>query len=247
MSGHSKWSTIKRQKGAADAKRGQLFTKISNAITIAVRESGGSTDPENNFKLRLAIDKARAANMPKENIDRAITRAVGKQGLSLETSIYEGFAPGKVAVIVQTVSDNKQRTVSEIKNVFEKGGGILATPGSVSYLFSIKGELSVQKKEKNFDEIFTLALDCGVEDIEEEDDRVVMYCENTALSFVKKSLEEKGLSVETAEIIYKPNSLITISNKDMQNKIIQFLEKVEDLDDVQKVYTNADFIIENVS
>src|SRR5436190_1731716 len=146
MSGHSKWATIKRQKGANDIKRGQLFTKLSKAITIAVRQGGGVGDPDSNFRLRLAVEAARTANMPKENIERAIARASGKQDNDLEEGLYEGFGPGGFSVIVESLSDNKQRTVSEVKNVFEKNGGNIGSQGSVQYQFDKKGMITVDKK-----------------------------------------------------------------------------------------------------
>lgn len=242
MSGHSKWSTIKRQKGAADAKRGQLFTKLSNAITIAVRDGGGVTDINSNFKLRLAYDRARESNMPKENIERAIGRAKARQGDGLEEIIYEGFAPGGVAVIILTVTDNKQRTFSELKSLFEKNGGTLGTPGSVSYLFTQKGEVVVKKDGKSFDDIFSVVEEAQVTDIEEENGSFILYCDSTSFSSVKKILDEKGIVVESSELIYKPTSFVSVDNKVTQDKIMNLLEKVEEMDDVQKVFTNVDFV-----
>lgn len=241
MSGHSKWATIKRQKGANDAKRGQLFTKLSNAITIAVREGAGITDPNSNFKLRLAIDKARDANMPKGNIERSIDRALGSGVDSLIEVTYEGFAPGGIAVIVQAVTDNKARTVSEIKNIFEKQGGSMGGPGSVSYLFTQKGELVVPKNGKSSDELLSIALDNGVEDMDDEEKHVTFYTTPHNLSEVKRGLENSGLSVTSAELVYKPISYATISDKTIEGKVLTLLEKMEDQQDVQKVFTNVEF------
>lgn len=242
MSGHSKWATIKRQKGANDAKRGQLFTKLAMAITIAVKEGAGNTDPNFNFKLRLAIDKARAANMPKENIERAIDRAKGTGAGDLSEVMYEGFAPGGVAVIVQAVTDNKMRTVSEIKNLFEKNGGAFGSVGSVSYLFTQKGELITKKNGKSFDDYLSVALETGVEDVEENDDQVIFYTRPTDLFEAKKNLEAQGLSLISSEIVYEPNTYIDITQPATREKIISFLEKIEDQDDVQKVFSNANFV-----
>src|SRR3989338_6327686 len=189
MSGHSKWSTIKSQKGAADIKRGNLFTKLSNAIVVAVRQSGGIADPESNFKLRLAQDRARAANMPKENIQRAIDRAKSASGKMVEELLYEGFGPGGVAMMVEAVTDNKQRTVSEIKNVFEKNGGSLGNPGSVSYLFKKKGIVVVSKNGASSDELLSKGIEAGVEDMEEEFERVIYYIDPQNFSQAKTTLE----------------------------------------------------------
>lgn len=237
MSGHSKWSTIKRQKGAADIKRGNLFTKLSNAITVAIRQGGGTVDPESNFKLRLAIDRARASNMPKENIQRAIDRAKGGAGFDVEELLYEGFGPGGVALMVETVTDNKQRTVSEVKNVLDKNGGVLANQGSVSYLFKKKGVVVVNKNGMSSDELLSKGIDANVEDMEEDPDRAIYYIDPQVFSNSKKSLEEQGLSIISAEIIYEPVSFAEQS-QGVQDKTLSLIEKLEELDDVQKVYTN---------
>ncbi len=243
MSGHSKWSTIKRQKGAADQKRGQAFSKLSNAITIAVKQGGGITDPESNFKLRLAVDKAKAANMPKDNIDRAIAKGAGAgDGIVLEEVVYEGFAPGGVAIIVEAVTDKNQRTVAEVKNIFDKNGGSFGNPGSVAYLFSHMGELVVQKNGKSMDEILNIALELGAEDVEEEGESVVISTSVTDFQAVKKGIESAGLVIENAEIVYKPNTTIEVSDTQVQNRVMNLLEKLEEHDDVQSVYSNADFV-----
>lgn len=238
MSGHSKWATIKRQKGAADIKKGQAFTKIGNAITIAVKESGGVTDPEGNFRLRLAIEKAREANMPKENIERAIANAIGGGERGIEEVVYEGFAKGGVSVIVEAVSDNPQRTTSEIKNIFESEGARLGQPGSVAYQFTNKGRIIIKKDGKSYSEIFDLAAENGAEDIEEVGDDVFIYTSLSDLSKVRGKLLEKGLSVIAVESIRRPIQTISIQDEKERGRIIHFLHKLEDLDDVQKVYSN---------
>lgn len=240
MSGHSKWATIKRQKGVNDTKRGQVFTKLSAAISIAVREGGGVLDPASNFKLRLAIDAARSANMPKENIERAIKRATGKQEGQLEGAIYEGFGPGGVSVIVQAATDNKQRTISEIKSTFDKNGGSLGVPGAVSYQFSQKGLITLEKNKKNLDEFLLIAAEAGAEDVEEAGDEVMIYTQLEDLNKIREVLQKQNLSIKNAEFIWKPLTLVKITDPEKLNKIISLLEKLEDLTDVQKVYANFD-------
>jgi YebC/PmpR family DNA-binding regulatory protein len=238
MSGHSKWSTIKRQKGANDAKRGLAFTKLSSAITMAVRQGGGITDPNGNFRLRLAIDAARAQNMPKDTIERAIERGSGKNATEMFDVVYEGFGPGGFSVIVEAITDNKQRTTPEIKSIFDKAGGTLGVPGSVNYQFAQRGQITIAKNGKTLDDIFIIAADHGAEDVEEDEQEVIVYTLPEDLSKVRKGIEESGLTITGAEIGYNP-----IVNKDLQDqseadKAIAFLEKLEDHDDVQKVYAN---------
>jgi len=242
MSGHSKWATIKRQKGVTDTKRGQLFTKLSNAITIAVREGGGVGDPASNFKLRMIIDKARAVNMPKDNIQRAIDRASGTGGSALTEAVYEGFAPGGIAVMVSAVTDNKMRTVAEVKNIFEKSGGGFGSSGSVAYLFDQKGELTVPLSGKSSDDIMMIALDANIDDIEEDEGIVYMYVASTDLARAKNDLEKAGLTIDNAELVFKPKTSMELPDTATQEKVMDFLERVEDLSDVQKVFTNAHFV-----
>lgn len=239
MSGHSKWAQIKRQKGVADIKRGQIFTKLAKAVTIAVRDGGGIADPNQNFKLRLVIDKARAVNMPKENIERAIEKGKGGgKGEELYEVIYEGFAPGGIALIVEATTDNKLRTNSEVKNVIEKSGGTLGVPGSVSYQFQTKGLVNV-KKNKDLDEIFLIAADAGAEDIEEAGDEVLIYTKPEELGSVRNALSNK-LELVNAELTRKPTITIGIEDKNKAEKIIGLIEKLENMDDVQRVYANFD-------
>lgn len=244
MSGHSKWATIKRQKGANDAKRGQLFTKLSKAITIAVRQGGGSDDPGSNFRLRLAIEAARAANMPKDNIERAIQKAGGKQEDDLAEAVYEGFGPGGFSVVVETLTDNKLRTVSEVKNVFNKNGGSMGAQGSVMYQFEKNGVITVAKDGKTLDEIFLIAADSEVEDIEEAGEEVLLYTKAENVATIKDELATNGLSVKTFELLLRPVVINTISDKASAEKALSFVDKLESLDDVQRVYANFDIPME---
>lgn len=238
MSGHSKWATIKRAKGAADLKRGLTFTKISNAITVAVKASGGITDPNSNFKLRLAVDAARAANMPKDNIERAIQKAVGKEGAELQEVIYEGFAPEGVSVIIEAATDNVMRTTSEIKSIFNKEGGNFGQPGSVAYLFSQKGRIVVNKNGKSIDELFEIAVESGAEDIEEFQDKAIITTSYSDLSSIRERLIAKGINPEEIEAVRKPLIPIIISDSEKLERVVRFLSRLEGLDDVQKVYSN---------
>lgn len=237
MSGHSKWATIKRAKGAADLKRGLTFTKISNAITIAVKRGGKITNPDQNFKLRLAIEAAKEANMPKENIERAIQRAVAKEEGEVTEAVYEGFAPFGISVIVEAITDNSLRTTSEIKSLFSKEGGTFGQPGSVAYQFETKGKINIKKNGKKLDDIFTLAADVGAEDIE-EDEEFIVYTESSKLFKVRDSFLAKGIQVSGAQLVRKPTVLMPIADKENYEKVIAFLYKLEELDDVQKVYSN---------
>jgi YebC/PmpR family DNA-binding regulatory protein len=235
MSGHSKWATIKRQKGAVDIKRGQQFTKLANAIIIAVKQGGGS-DPSSNFKLRLAIDKARSFNMPKENIERSIAKAKGTiDSGNLSEALYEGFAPGGAALIIEVVTDNKQRTVSEVKNVLDKNGGSLASQGAVSYLFRRLGEIAIPASGKSSDEILDVAIELDSNDYIEEEGDVIFYVDPSALYSSKKLLENKGFVVSSAEIVFKPTT-IPETNEDVKQKVQSLIEKLEELSDVQNVY-----------
>lgn len=240
MSGHSKWAQIKRQKGAADIKRGQVFTKLSNAISLAVRHGEGITDPAQNFKLRLVIEKARSVNMPKATIDRAIEKgAGGAKGEGLEEATYEGFGPGGVAIIAEAVTDNKIRTLHTVKNVFEKNGGTLGSVGSVSYQFELKGQIIVRKDAKSLDEIFLVAADAGAQDVEEAGDEVLVYTKPEELVLVKERLESK-LRVTDAQLFRKPVVTVSVADRDTVSRLLSFLDKLEHVDDIQKVYANFD-------
>ena len=238
MSGHSKWSQIKRQKGKTDVKKGLTFTKLANAIIVAVKQGGGITDPSQNFKLRLAIDAARSSNMPRENIERSIQRAVKKEEGDIEEVIYEGFAPGGISVIIEAATDNSQRTTSEIKNLFSKMGGSFGQPGSVAYQFRSFGKITVLKNENTFDEIFSAAVENGAEDVEEENDSVLVYTKVSDLSSLRDKLLEAGCKIVHAGLIRKPAMTIELSDLGKLSKIKNFLDKITNLDDVQNVYSN---------
>lgn len=239
MSGHSKWAQIKRQKGAADVKRGLTFTKLSNAITIAVRQGGGIGDPDQNFRLRLTVEKARSENMPKENIERAINRALDKQAGDFTEAVYEGFGPDGSAIVVEAATDNKMRTSSEIKNVFEKNGGTFGQPGSVSYMFTTKGQILISDLAgKTMDEIFLTAADAGAQDVNEADGEVVVFTQPEDLKLIREALISLGVSISDASIAKKPTMPLEVS-EEAYERINAFVGKLEDLDDVQKVYTNV--------
>lgn len=240
MSGHSKWSQIKRQKGVADQKRGQAFTKLANAITIAVRAGGGITDPNSNFKLRLAIEKAKALNMPKENIQRALRRAQGELGRELEEVIYEGFGPSGVAILIEAATDNRQRTAQEIKNIFENSGGSLAGPGATAYLFQNVGMISVEKGTKTADEIMEKAIEAGAEDLEEAGEEMLIYTKPEDLHRVQENLKTSGLVVKEAELAFKPNSTIPVRDAESAQKILNLLAKLEENEAIQRVFANFD-------
>jgi YebC/PmpR family DNA-binding regulatory protein len=237
MSGHSKWSTIKRQKGAADVKRGATFTKISNAITIAVKQGGGIGDPNQNPRLRLAIEMARAANMPKDNIERAIARATAKGAGELTEVTYEGFAPGGVSVMVEAVTDNTNRTTSEIKSLFNKSGASFAQPGAVSYQFQQTGEITVIKNGHAIDDIFMTAAELGANDIEDRGEEAGIYTDVSNMASIKAGLEQAGFQISSAEVSRKPINTIGVPEGE-KDRIVNFLSLLEDLDDVQKVYSN---------
>jgi YebC/PmpR family DNA-binding regulatory protein len=238
MSGHSKWSQIKRQKGVADIKKGKTFTKLANAIIIAVKQGGGITDPNQNFRLRLAIDAAKTVNMPKENIERAIKRAAGREMGDLHEVIYEGFAPGGVAVMIEVATDNPARTSSEIKSLFTKAGASFGQPGSVAYQFKHVGQVVVEKNDKTTDEILSIALDAGAEDMEDVQNEVFIYTSISNLEKLKEELLNKNLKIVEAGLVRLPISPTDVLDAEKQSKIIDFLNAIEELEDVQKVYSS---------
>ena len=239
MSGHSKWSTIKRKKGAADAKRGALFGKLSKAITIAAREGGG--DAEMNPALALAVQKAKDGNMPNDNIQRAIDKGTGAgaDAAAIERITYEGYAPGGVAVLVEVLTDNRNRAASDVRYVFSKNGGKLGTSGSVSYLFERKGVILVPIDAVDEDELMELALEAGAEDVEvsESDYRVVTAPEDFAA--VRGALEEAGVALENAEITMQPQNSIDL-DASTAKQTLRLIDALEENDDVQEVYANFD-------
>lgn len=234
MSGHSKWAQIKHKKGAADAKRGVLFTKLGHAITIAARHGGG--DPDMNFSLRLAMDRAKTANMPKENIERAIKRGLGTlDGVTLEEVHYEGFLPGKAAIIIECLTDSKNRTFSEIKHLVEQHGGVLSGPGSVMWLFEKKGVIEIQGKK---DEEFELqTIDAGAEDLEERADKIFVFTKPENLKKVKEHLEKMNATIETADVEFVAKEKIEV-NDEIGEKIQKTFEALDEHDDVSNYYTN---------
>jgi len=238
MSGHSKWSQIKRQKGAADVKRGVVFTKMAKEILLAAKEGGG--DPEANFRLRLAIERARGVNMPRENIQRAIEKATGGgEAVTLESILYEGHAPGGVAVMAEAATDNRNRTVSEIRSTFSRHGGKLGESGSVQWLFEQKGVIEIDSKGKDADQLTLAAIDAGAEDVEAESDLVTVYTTPGAFERVKRALEAAGVKTASAELSMRPTTTVRVEG-DQARKVIALVEALEELDDVQKVHANFD-------
>lgn len=239
MSGHSKWSTIKRQKGANDKARGQRFTKLGNSITIAVRE-GGSGDIDSNIRLRFAVETAKQANMPKDIIQRAIERGSGviKGGAQLESVVYEGFASGGVAVLVEAVTDNKQRTAAIVKNTFSTKGGTLSGVGSVSYLFEKVGILVVLGNSSQT-EILELAIEAQAQDFETDSESVVIYTHPQDLHRIKDFMEKKGLNIVDAEMSFRPITNVEVKDSASSELIIKLLEALDELDEVVKVHANV--------
>lgn len=237
MSGHSKWSKVKHQKATTDVVKSAAFTKATHAIMIAVKEGGGITDPDSNFHLRLAMEKARAVNMPKENIERAIAKAAGEGASAIEQIMYEGYAPGGVALMIEAATDNRQRTVSQIKNTLERAGGTLASPGAVAFQFQKRGVLTVPVANLPYDAILTAAADAGADDVVETSDVYEVYTGPTALFHVKKIMEEKGMRIDNAVLIMHPAMTVAVS-VEQGAKIDDLIGELEDLEDVHTVYTN---------
>lgn len=238
MSGHSKWATTKHKKAATDAKRGKIFTKIGKEIAVAAKLGGG--DPGGNPRLRTAIAKAKAVSLPAENIKRAIQKGTGElPGVSYEEIIYEGYGPGGVAVIVEVLTDNRNRTVSEIRNIFSKAGGNMGEAGCVSWMFHKKGYLVVKREKVDEDKLMTQALDAGAEDMQTEDDNFVITTALTDFEKVKKSLEDAGVVLEVAEITMIPQTYVKLDGKEA-HQMLRLVEALEDNDDVQNVYANFD-------
>lgn len=234
MSGHSKWSTIKREKGAKDAKRGAVFTKIGNQIAIAARSG---VDPTMNSALALAIEKAKQANMPAANIQRAIDRVADKNAAQLEEATYEGMGPGGVGIIIETATDNKNRTFPEVRNALTKNGGRIADAGSVMFQFTRKGVIVVT--ETGEDALLTI-LDAGAEDAVEEEGETIVYTDQKDLAKVRTAIVDAGLTVTSAELQYVPNHSVEISDTETAEKVMKLLDALDDLDDVTNVHANAD-------
>lgn len=238
MSGHSKWSTIKREKGAKDAKRGAVFTKIGNQIAIAARSG---IDPTMNSALALAIERAKQANMPNNNIQRAIDRVADKNAAVMEEATYEGYGPGGIGIIVETATDNKNRTYPEVRSAFTKNGGSMAEPGSVAFQFTRKGVIRVAATGE--DALLTV-LDAGAEDAAEEDGEIIVYTEQKELAKVRSALIAAGLNVKEAELQYVPNNPVEIDDAEVARKALKVLDALDDLDDVINVHTNADITVD---
>ena len=239
MSGHSKWSTIKRQKGVTDAKRGALFTKVAREISVAARQGGG--DPDANYRLRLAVEKARSVNMPSDNIKRTIDKATGGgEADQFEEIVYEGYGPGGVAVLVEAATDNRNRTAAEVRSIFTKTGGQLAGSGAVAWQFEPRGLIAVARDGSvDVDEVALAAIDAGAEDVETDDDTIEIYTSPSDLEAVRKALEGAGVPVESAENTMVAKQTVELdSNKARQ--ALRLVEMLEDLDDVQRVTANFD-------
>jgi len=238
MSGHSKWATTHRQKAIVDAKRGAIFTKLGNQIAIAAR---GGTDPALNSSLAMAIEKAKADNMPSANIQRAIDRVADKNAAALEEITYEGYGPGGVGIIIETATDNRNRTLPEVKTALVKNGGRIADAGSVAFQFTRKGVITV---EGTGEELLLQVLDAGAEDAVEEDGEIIVYTELKDLASVRNQLVEQGLKVKDAELRYIANTPVEIADSETAQKLMKVVDALDDLDDVVNVHTNADITAE---
>src|SRR5689334_10455993 len=237
MSGHSHWATIKHKKGAVDAKRGKLWSKLSRAIIIAAKHGGG--DPTMNLKLRYAIDKAREVSMPKDNIERAIKRGTGEvEGQQFEELTYEGYGPGGVAVLVDVLTDNRNRTMGEVRKIFERAGGKMGSSGNVAFLFERKGMILVDGQGVDEDTLMGLALDAGAEDLRRNGNHYEITTDPTSFAPVRAALEKAGLKIESAEVAQVPKAAVDV-DEETGKKVSRLMEALDDHDDVQNVYTNA--------
>ncbi|MDA8216919.1 MAG: YebC/PmpR family DNA-binding transcriptional regulator [Dehalococcoidales bacterium] len=242
MSGHSKWAQIKRQKGVADTKRGQLFTKLGRELSVAAREGG--PDPDLNARLRLAVQKARESNMPMDNIERAIKKGSEKgDGANLEEIVYEGYGPSGAALFVEALSDNRNRSVAEIRNVFTRAGGSLGESGCVAWLFDQRGVITVDAAEVDPEEVALQAIDSGADDVQVADGVVEVYTAPSNLEDLRKSLEGQGVPIDSAEVSMIPKTALELEEKEALS-VLRLVDRLEDLDDVQRVYTNVDFSAE---
>jgi len=239
MSGHSKWSSIKHQKGVADARRGQLFTKLTREIIVAVRQGG--SNPDANFRLRLAIQRARDNSMPLDNIERAIKRGSGTmEGAALVEAVLEGYGTSGTAILVQALTDNRNRTIQDVRNIFNRSGGSLGESGCVAWLFESKGLIMVQTDDLDADELALYAIDAGAEDVKVESGYVEIYTKPEELEVVRKALEQKNLSITSAELSMVPKTMFELDEKSAL-QTLKLLDKLEELDEVQHVFSNADF------
>ena len=239
MAGHSHSANIARRKGAVDAKRGKVFSKLARAIISAARQGGG--DPEQNLKLKYAIEKAKAANMPKDTIERAVAKGSGAlEGEQLEELTYEGYAPGGIALMVSCLTDNRKRTAPDIKHIFDRGNGSLGAPGSVAFLFDLRSTFVIEKGGRDEDQLTELALEVGADDVEVEDDAAVIYAGATDFVPVKAALDEAGVTYLSAELAYIPQNRVAVESKEDAQRVLKLIDKLEDLEDVQSVYANYD-------
>ena len=239
MSGHSKWSTIKHKKAAQDAKRGKVFTQLIKEITVAARLGGG--DPAANPRLRAAIDGAKAQNMPKSNIERAVKKGTGElEGVSYEEVTYEGYGPGGVAVLVETITDNRQRTVADVRHIFAKRGGNMGEPGSVGWIFEKKGIIIIEKSKVDEDALMDAALDAGAEDIQDSGSEWEIETKPEDLENVKKALEGAGIEMLSAEVSMVPSTTVDIHEQKLAEQLMNLMNALEENDDVQNVYANFD-------
>jgi YebC/PmpR family DNA-binding regulatory protein len=238
MSGHSKWSTIRHKKGAADAKRGKIFTKLTKEITVAARMGGG--DLESNPRLRTAVAAAKAENMPKDNIERAIKKGTGElEGVSYEEAVYEGYGPGGAAVLVESVTDNKNRAVADIRHIFSKNGGNLGENGCVAWMFDKKGYISVDNSAADEETLMEAALEAGAEDVREDGNNFEVITAPEDLEAVREAIEDADIAFADAEITMLPQTTANLQGKEAE-QMVRLMEALDDCDDVQKVYTNAD-------
>ncbi len=238
MSGHSKWATIKRKKAATDAKRGKMFTKLIREITVAARDGGG--DPNFNPRLRLAVENAKAGNMPTDNITRAIKKGTGElEGVSYEEVAYEGYGPGGVALYIETLTDNQNRTVADVRHILTKLGGSLGTTGSVGWQFDRKGQIYVDASSHTEESIFEAAIEAGADDVEAADGEFIVTTEASAFHEVQAGMKSAGMEFERAELTWIPQNEIRVEGKNAE-KLIKLMDALEDIDDVQQVSSNAD-------
>ncbi len=239
MSGHSKWSSIKHQKGVTDARRGQLFTKLTREIIVTVRQGGDN--PEANYRLRLAIQKARSSNMPLDNIEKAIKRGSGTiEGAILVELVLEGYGPSGVAILVQTLSDNRNRTLQDVRNVFSRSGGSLGENGCVAWLFNSKGLITVETNDLDAEELALQAIDAGAEDVNIDNDPIEIYTKPEELEMVRTALEQQNLPMASTELSMIPKTMVELEEK-AALQTLKLLDKLEALDDVQHVFSNIDF------
>ncbi len=239
MSGHSKWSSIKHQKGATDARRGKLFTKLTREIIMAVREGGNS--PETNYHLRLAVQKARDSNMPSDNIERSIKRGEGTlEGVILVEMVLEGYGPGGAAIMVEALSDNRNRTVQEVRSLFIRGGGSLGESGSVTWLFDSKGMIVIETDDTNADELALQAIDAGADDVDTREGYIEVYTTPESMEAVRTALEKNGIAIYSAEIAKVPKTMVSLEER-AEIQILKLLDKLEELDDTRSVSSNVDF------